>query len=118
MDFLNDIAAKTGKLTDMAKLSAEIATLEKEMNQHLILLGKEFYVANKDSSDHASIKRLKDLRYAIKEKRQLVDNLKGTQKCKSCQATVNRQASFCPSCGNAMPKDSSPHDDIFEGNDV
>lgn len=99
-----DVAEQTKKLADITRLNSEISSKEKEMEGHLITLGKEYYLAHRDDSNHESVLKVKDLRLAIKNLRDDVGKLKGTKRCKDCGSDVVITHAFCPNCGVSMPK--------------
>lgn len=98
-----DVAQQTKKLSELSRLSSEISGKEREMDSHLITLGKEYYLANHAESNHESVLKVKELRIAIKQLKGEVVALKGSRKCGKCQSDVALNHAFCPFCGDPMP---------------
>lgn len=98
-----DVATQTAKMADVARLNNEISASEKEMNQYLILLGKEYYMTQRENSDLEEVEKVTELRKKIHSLKKSLRDIKGTAKCKKCGAEVHIEFAFCQSCGEAMP---------------
>lgn len=99
-----DVANKTAKMTEISRINSEIANTEKLMNQYLIVLGKEYYMANKQTSTLEEMEKVTQLRATLKSLKQRLIEVKGTVKCKKCGSDVHLSFAFCQCCGEPMAK--------------
>lgn len=102
-----DLSKKAKDLVSTGKLEGQIAEEEEKIQNTYLLIGTQYYEANKDdeSGPYAQMcKQITDSKAMIEELQMEVERLKGMQRCPNCQAAVSIEAAFCPSCGTKMPE--------------
>lgn len=100
-----DVTEGTKKLTETNRLNNDIQNKEAELNQHLLTLGKEYYIQFRATSEHESIPEVKRLRKELKTLKDDLLILKGKQRCPECGTENQNSVPFCPNCGTkqALP---------------
>lgn len=98
-----DVVGQTKKMAEISRINNEISSLKKEMDTHLIVLGKEFYTASQGKLNHETIDKVTEIRKALKNLNVELVKVKGTQQCKECGEEVQITAHFCSKCGTSIP---------------
>lgn len=101
-----DAIQKTRVLTDTAKLNALCSEEENRISNYYRKIG-ELYVSLHADSNEPEFKELMEAIHQSKMKIQdwnkQIHNIKGTQICPNCGATIQRGSFFCTACGTKMP---------------
>ncbi len=102
-----DIVRSSGELVKTTKLSLDVSTHEETLRNIYLDIGKkvhEIYMYG------GSLGKFFDEKYAdivecekkIAELKEQQDSIRGVKTCRKCNKTVDRNAEFCPRCGNRV----------------
>lgn len=118
MAFLDDIGKKIGMagqtaaqkamvMTDVARINADIAEEEKKMDNNYLQIGKLYvslHAEDWEKEFDGMIAAIRESEYRIKGYHERIQSIRGVVRCERCGAEVVNTASFCNSCGAAMPR--------------
>lgn len=102
---------KTKNMADVAKLNSQITDEEQKIKSSCEQIGRIYvqkYRHNPDPDLEAYVKAVVLSEQKIAESNHLIQSIKGMVACSKCGAMVDKDAAFCPSCGNAMPVKDKP----------
>ncbi|MCR4998741.1 MAG: zinc-ribbon domain-containing protein [Lachnospiraceae bacterium] len=94
----NAAGQKAKDVSEYAKLTSELHSLEKKQQDLFLELGKRFFEENMDSKDEA-VEALKEIAADVDHLKEQIAGLKGGDSCPSCGAVVPKGSKFCNSCG-------------------
>lgn len=101
---------KAKELSDITKYNSLISEEEKNINNTYYQIGK-LYVSmhsNEASEEFTGmIANIVDAESKIMEYRKQIQDIKGICRCENCGAEVSKNAMYCNSCGNVLPKTES-----------
>lgn len=118
MAFLDDIGKKIGMagqtaaqkamvMTDVARINADIAEEEKKMDNNYLQIGKLYvslHAEDWEKEFDGMITAIRESEHRIKSYHERIQSIRGVVRCERCGAEVANTASFCNSCGAAMPR--------------
>ncbi|MCI8713018.1 MAG: zinc ribbon domain-containing protein [Ruminococcus sp.] len=118
MAFMDDIGKKIGMagqtaaqkamvMTDVARLSADIAEEEKKIDNVYVQVGKLYISMHAEEWDKefdGMVAAIRESEFRIKSYRERIQTIKGVVRCERCGAEVANTAAFCNACGAAMPR--------------
>lgn len=99
---------KTKDVTDSAKLSSAIKSLEAQKKDAFSALGSIYYSVHKQYGGSVGkeadqvIRRIAELEQQIMEKKDQIQKIKGTIYCPNCNAEVPAKSIFCNICGSRI----------------
>lgn len=99
---------KTKDVTDSAKLSSAIKSLEVQKKDAFSALGAIYYSVHKQYGGSVGkeadqvIRRIAELEQQIMEKKDQIKKIKGTIYCPNCNAEVPAKSTFCNICGSRI----------------
>ena len=101
------VVSKSGEIVEITKLKYSIADMEGDISKLMRAIGEKVYEAYKNGTEpDESINEFCaeiSAKYAeIDEKRAKVRALKKEVACKSCGNSVDKDAAFCPKCGEKL----------------
>lgn len=113
MSLLNNFSRTTGKtvqkvrdMTDIARLNSMISEEEIKINNIYYQVGK-LYVAmhthDCEEEFRGMVSSVAQAEERISSYRQQIQDIKGLVRCPQCGAEVQSHATYCSSCGFAMP---------------
>lgn len=106
-DVVESVSQKTGEIVEEQKMKSQIRTLEKGNNRDFSDIGKMIYEQFKNG-------KVVDLQFvelceAIEKREEAIEvfkkqiaDLKGLDICSSCQASLEKDAVYCPKCGKPV----------------
>lgn len=109
---------KTKEVSDTAKMSGIIRTLETQKKECFVELGKLFYLTHQESAsdqEKVYIDKINKLDVQIKESREQMCRLKGTIYCPNCNAEIPANSLFCNVCGAKIERKNA-ESEVFKGN--
>ena len=106
MGFFNDLSKKTteatNKITREAKLRVKMAENKNNINEIYKLIGKKVYESHvrKEKIDvEEDCKKIDELSKEIEDARVELLTLNNKKMCTKCYAEIDKEAKFCPKCG-------------------
>lgn len=97
---------KTKNMADVAKLNSVISEEEQKIKSTYEQIGQIYvqkYRQNPEPDLEAYVRAIVLSEQKIAESNHSIQELKGMVACSKCGAMVDKDAAFCPTCGNAMP---------------
>lgn len=98
---ISDVSDKAKEITSNSKLSVDKKKAVIELSKMYAELGKRYYEDNKDSADE-DIEAITKKRAEIKKLNDQIIKNKGGKACSACGSIVDKDADFCPKCGEKM----------------
>ena len=98
---LSDVSDKAKELGNNSKLSVDKKKASMELSKMYLELGRRYYEENKDSADE-DIEAITIKRAEIKKLNDQIIKNKGGKPCPSCGKIVEKDADFCPKCGEKL----------------
>ena len=102
---------KTKNMADTAKLNSVISDEESKIKNTCEQIGRIYmqkYRQNPDPDLEPYVKAVVLSEQKIAECNHSIQELKGMIACSKCGTMVDKDAAFCPACGNAMPVKQKP----------
>ncbi|MBQ2533585.1 MAG: zinc-ribbon domain-containing protein [Lachnospiraceae bacterium] len=97
----NVAGQKAKDVSEFAKLTGELRSLEKKQQDLYIELGKKYFEEHGDSKEEA-VEVLKEIAADVEHLKDQIAGLKGGDPCPNCGAVVPKGSKFCNSCGAKM----------------
>ncbi|MEI6601995.1 MAG: zinc-ribbon domain-containing protein [Clostridia bacterium] len=99
-----NVTHKTGEMIEGAKLSFAVSTEEDKIEKTYASIGKKIYEEHCagqsfDEDINSYCEEVDSEEAKIRLLNRTIAELKQTTICKSCNATVKKDALFCPKCG-------------------
>ena len=121
MDFLDNLgkkltnagqsaAQKTKDVADIAKLTAEVSTEERKLNDCYVAIGKLYVSLHHDDYESEFEKYFKFVKVyegKIEECKQQIKDIKGIVTCEKCGADIPVGSLFCGKCGAPVPQSNT-----------
>ena len=118
MDFFNkakekiaktsgDVAKKAKDLAEVSKLNGQINANENSIKALYTEIGQYVFENLREDAPAEIAEKMNAIDKALEEIagwKDEVMKLKGIQKCPQCNAEVDKDVAFCPSCGTKMPE--------------
>ena len=104
-----DAISKTKDFADVTKLNASIAEEERKIKAAYAEIGKAYFEAHPDDFEPSlepQISLIKQCNANISEFKRQITTIKGVGICPNCGAEISKDAAFCSSCGNPVPKET------------
>lgn len=105
----SEMAQKAKDMAEVASLNSKIKTQKEGINAAYLAIGKEVFLAQKDSADTQfgdQIQAIKEKLAQIEELEKNISAIKGTKKCANCGKEISVHAEVCPKCNK--PCDEKP----------
>ena len=93
---------KTKEVADITKLSAEVSTEERKLNDCYNAIGKLYVSLHHDDYEEAFekyFKFVKEYEARIQDCKQQIKDIKGIMTCEKCGADIPAGSMFCGKCG-------------------
>lgn len=99
------VGSKAKELTEVAKIKNEIATTQKKMKDEYETIGRlyaENFGTEPEDIFRDSLERIQSYQNVIKQKQNLLNEVKKVKVCPSCGATIAETNAFCGNCGQKV----------------
>jgi rubrerythrin len=96
-----DVSQKAKDLTETTRMSMDIKAKEDYICKQYASMGEKYYEMHQDD-DEPLFEEIALIREARAEVARMKDQLaekKGMKRCPVCQASMDQDAQYCPSCG-------------------
>lgn len=110
-DVSQETIQKTKNMADTVKLNSAISDEEQKIKDACEQIGRIYmkkYCHDQDPDMEAYVNGILASEQKIAEYNRAVQSLKGMVICTKCGVMVDKDASFCPFCGNPMPVKEKP----------
>lgn len=100
-----EVSKKAKEMSEIVSLKNQIRTQENQLNEIYASIGKKLFEAHKDEEDNefaADFESIKTAVAGIATLNEQIREIKGTKVCSKCGASVETEASFCPTCGEKL----------------
>ncbi len=102
------VSKKAGELYDLSKLRITLASLRSDLNKQFQALGEAFYNDAPEEELEEIKAGITDVKQNILDVEKILAASRNTVKCPQCGQKLNKNASFCYTCGAAVPKEPNP----------
>ena len=99
------VSKKAGELYDMSKLRIALAGLRSDLNKQYQALGEAVYCGASEEEVEAIKTEITEIKQNIFDVEKILAASRNTLKCPHCGQKLNKNASFCYTCGAAVPKE-------------
>ena len=101
------VVSKSSEIVEITKLKYSIADTEGDISKLMRAIGEKVYESYKsgtepDESINGFCAEISEKYAEIDEKRAKLSELKKEVVCKSCGKSVDKDADFCPKCGEKL----------------
>ena len=99
-----NVSHKTGEIIEITKLNFAVSTEEEKIEKLFVELGKRQFSEhcegqNEDPVYNSICEEIDSEEAKVRLLNRAIAELRQTSVCKSCNATVKKDALFCPKCG-------------------
>ena len=102
------VSKKAGELYDLSKLRITLASLRSDLNKQYQALGEAVYSGASDEETEVIKNEIADVKQNIIDVEKILAASRNTVKCPQCGQKLSKNASFCFTCGAAVPKEPAP----------
>lgn len=102
------VSKKAGELYDLSKLRITLASLRSDLNKQYQALGEALYNEASEEELDAIKTEITDVKQNIADVEKILAASRNSVKCPKCGQKLNKNASFCYICGEAIPKEPVP----------
>ena len=102
------VSKKAGELYDLSKLRIALAGLRSDPNKQYQALGEAVYSEAPEDEVEAIKTDIAEIKQNIVDVEKILAASRNTVKCPQCGQKLNKNASFCYTCGAAVPKEPAP----------
>ena len=102
------VTKKAGEIYDLSKLRITLAGLRSDLNKQYQALGEAVYCEVSGEEIEAIKTDIADIKQNIVDVEKILAASRNTVKCPQCGQKLNKNASFCYTCGAAIPKEPAP----------
>ena len=102
------VSKKAGELYDLSKLRITLASLRSDLNKQYQALGEAVYCEASEEEIGIIKAEISDVKQNISDVEKILAVSKNTIKCPQCGQKLNKNVSFCYTCGAAVPKEPTP----------
>lgn len=104
---VSNASKKTRDIADSAKINSAISEEEKKINAVYQQIGKLYaslHMNDYEQDFSGMMAQVAECESKLAGYRLQLQQIKGVRHCEKCGSNVALNSSFCPECGNAMPK--------------
>lgn len=106
-DFTENVAKKSSTVIETQKLKMQKSSLESDLRDCYVALGKLYEKALKggcgeDSSEGRIMAKLSSIRSQAADIEESLRKMKGVVCCPSCGQSISKEFDFCPKCGASL----------------
>ena len=108
-----DVMQKTKEMADIAKLNSAISDEERKIENLYTQIGQLYVSLHNQDEEPDFAQLLSELQTAnekIESIKQDIQDIKGIIRCAFCGAEMQKNATFCSSCGNAIVEQKKVYD--------
>lgn len=112
MAFFNDAVQLTKSLTESTKLRAWVKEEEKQTQENLLELGKQYYALHRDDPEAPLsdlVNALVDSETRVAQYWELIKEYECLVICDKCGTEMTQGTAFCVECGNPLPVSTPKH---------
>lgn len=106
MNIFKNVGDWLYKRFEIVRLSMQIHSLKKELNQIYRALGEDYVDVHRNDVDDLNYRQIEEavrLQKAIADKESSIDEMRGIVRCAACGERIPNGALFCPYCGMRQP---------------
>ena len=99
------VSKKAGELYDLSKLRITLASLRSDLEKQYQALGEAVYSEAPDEEVDVIKAEIAEVKQNILDVEKILSASRNYVKCPQCGQKLNKNASFCYTCGAAIPKE-------------
>ena len=97
----NVAGQKAKDVSEFAKLTSELRSLEKKQMDLYVELGRKYFEEHGDSKEE-EVEALKEIAADVGHLKEQIAGLRGGDACPSCGAVVPKGSKYCNNCGTKL----------------
>ncbi|MBR1731537.1 MAG: zinc ribbon domain-containing protein [Ruminococcus sp.] len=102
------VSKKAGELYDLSKLRITLASLRSDLNKQYQALGEAVFTDAPEEEIDTIKAEITEVKQNILDVEKILVASRNYVKCPQCGQKLNKNASFCYTCGAAIPKEPNP----------